>query len=403
MDLTLTPFQEHWIGVARDFVKREIEPTVLERDKIRDPLARMPWDWLRAASKLGLRTLPFPKEVGGQEAGIITLCMIGEELAAGDLGFAVMLDQVWKFVHLFTEAMTPAQRERYLPPFAADDEALTCLALTEPGAGSDHQGYYMRPDIAFYTVAKRDGDAYVINGEKQFPSNGNVAKLYFVIARLDPTMTLQQSGTAFLVTSDNPGLKPTKYWDKIGQRLCVNGSFVFENCRVSADDMLLGEGDAMSIRSSYLPGSKPEAAATTLGVGRAAFERALAYARERVRGSQPIVEQQVMATMLADMSITLEVARQYIWRAAWLAEHRDPRASVEGLLCKAFASEGAFKVCRSAMEVFGSKGVTRDLPMEKYLRDASTFFHSDGTNQMALLRSARTLAGQQAASSLAGF
>lgn len=403
MDLTLTPFQQHWVSVARDFVKREIEPTVLERDQVEDPLARMPWDWLRAASKLGLRTLTFPRDYGGAGADILTACMVGEELGAGDLGFAVMLDQVWKFVHLFSEAMTPEQRERCLPPFMADDEALTCLALTEPEVGSDHQGYYDSADVRFRTLAVRDGDGYILNGEKQFPSNGNVAKLYFVMARLDPTKTLRETGTAFMVRGDNPGFKPGPCWDKIGQRLCVNGTFYFENCRVSKNDMLLGEGDLMTIRAKYLPGSKPEAAATTLGPGRAAYEHALAYARERVQGGKPLVEQQAVAMMLADMAINVESARQFIWRAAWLADRRDPRAGVEGLLCKIYASEASFKTCRLAMEVFGGKGIMRGLPLEKYLRDASTFFHSDGTNQLCALRAVRAIVGQQPATSLAGF
>src|SRR5512146_1876956 len=182
MDFTITEDQIRWRAVARDFAEHVIKPDVLRRDRLPTAAERIPWDWIRAADKLGLRTLGVPKAFGGAGVDIVTLCLVGEELAAGDLGFAVILDQCWKMAHILTEAMTPEQQRKFIPPFAGDPEAALAIAITEAGAGSDHQGYYDSPDVDFRTTAARDGDSYVINGTKRYVSNGCMAKLYFVIA-----------------------------------------------------------------------------------------------------------------------------------------------------------------------------------------------------------------------------
>ncbi|MCL6646291.1 MAG: acyl-CoA dehydrogenase, partial [Dehalococcoidia bacterium] len=156
--------------------------------------------------------------------------------------------------------------------------------------------------------------------------------------------------------------------------------------------VLLGENGLARLRADFMPGSKAEASATVLGVGRAAYEYALDYARRRVQGGRPIAEQQAVALMLAQMAMRLDAARTQIWKAAWLADRRAPEARVAGLLAKVNASETAFDVCRLACEVLGGAAIMHEHPVEKYLRDALSFLHSDGTNQIALLRAARALA-----------
>jgi alkylation response protein AidB-like acyl-CoA dehydrogenase len=392
MDFTLNEEQRRWRDVARTFVADVIKPDVMRRDRLPTAEERIPWDWIRQADALGLRTLGIPKSYGGAGADILTMCIVGEELGTGDLGFAVILDQCWKFAHLFSDAMTPEQQKRFIPMFVDDPAAVTALGFTEPGVGSDHQGYYDVPEIDFQTTAVRDGDSFILNGAKRYVSNGCMAKIYFVAARLDPTKKLSESGAIFVVTSDMPGVRAGFFHEKSSQRLATNGTFHFENCRVPAANLLVGEGMLAELRSKYMPGSKSEAAATVLGVGRAAYEYAFGYAKQRVQGGKPIVEQQAVALMLGQMGRKLDAARQQIWRAAWLADRKDSQAPVAGLFAKVMASEVAFECCKLAGEVLGGASIMYEHPVEKYLRDAASFLHSDGTNQVCLLRAARAIA-----------
>jgi alkylation response protein AidB-like acyl-CoA dehydrogenase len=391
-DFTLSDEQLHWRDIARDFTERVIKPDAQRRDRLPTAEERIPWDWIREADSLGLRTLGIPKSFGGAGADIATMCVVGEELGVGDLGFAVIMDQCWKTAHLFGEAMTPEQQQRFIPPFMADPEATTAIGITEEGVGSDHQGLYDSPEIAMHMSAVRDGDHYVLNGTKRYISNGSMAKLYFIVARTDMSKTLSEGGAVFVVPHDTPGFRTGFFHEKSSQRLATNGTFHLENCRVPVENLLVGEGMLAELRSKYLPGSKSEAAATVLGVGRAAYEYALDYAKRRVQGGRPIVEHQAVAMMLGRMAMLLDAARLQIWKAAWLADNHHADARVHGLLAKVNASEAAFEVCKLAAEVLGGAGIMYEHPVEKYLRDATSFLHSDGTNQLCLLRASKALA-----------
>jgi alkylation response protein AidB-like acyl-CoA dehydrogenase len=393
MDFSLTPEQLRWRDLARDFAENIIKPDVMRRDRLPTAAERIPWDWIREADKQGIRTMGVPKSFSGAGCDIFTMCLVGEELAVGDLGFAVIMDQCWKMAHIFSDAMNAEQQQRFIPKFVADPEATAAIAITEEGAGSDHQGYYDSPDIDFKTTAVRDGDHYVINGSKRYVSNGSMAKLYFVVARTDMKSTLREGGCIFIVPSDTPGFRPGFFHEKSSQRLATNGTFHFENCRVPVGNMLGGVGLLGKLRSEYMWGSKAEAAATALGVGRAAYEYALAYARKRVQGGKPIVEQQVVAMMLATMAMMLDAARLQIWKAAWLADRKQPEARPLGLLAKVNASETAFECCKLAGEILGGASIMHEHPVEKYLRDSASFLHSDGTNQVCLLRASQAIAG----------
>jgi alkylation response protein AidB-like acyl-CoA dehydrogenase len=401
VDFGLSEEQQRWRAIARKFAQETIKPDVLRRDRLPSAAERIPWDWIREADRLGLRTLGVPKKFGGAGVDILALCLVGEELAVGDLGFAVIMDQCWKMAHILSDAMTPEQQERFIPPFVNDPEATFAIGFTEPGAGSDHQGYYDSPDIDFRTAAVRDGDDWVINGSKRYVSNGCMAKLYFVVARTDTGKTLREGGSVFIVPADTPGFRVGFFHEKSSQRLASNGTFHFENCRVPAANLLGGEGLMSRLRSEYMWGSKSEAAATALGVGRAAYEYALEYAKQRRQGGKPIVELQAVAMMLAQMAMKIDAARTQIWRAAWLADRKQSEGRTLGLLAKVNASETAFEACRLASEILGGAAIMHEHPVEKYLRDAASFLHSDGTNQVCLLRAAQGLAAPGA--SLYGF
>jgi len=402
MDFQLTDEQLRWRDIARDFVEQVIRPDVLRRDRLPTAAERIPWDWIRAADELGLRTLGVSREFGGAEVDIMTMCIVGEELGVGDLGFAVIMDQCWKTAHLFKDAMTEEQQQRFIPPFVADPEATTAIGITEEDVGSDHQGYHDTPEIALHMSAERDGDDYVLNGTKRYISNGSMAKLYFIVARTDMTKNLSEGGAVFVIPHDTPGCRVGFFHEKSSQRLATNGTFHLENCRVPASNLLVGEGMLSELRSKYLPGSKAEAAATVLGVGRAAYEYALEYAKNRVQGGKPIIEHQAVALMLGRMAMLLDASRLQIWKAAWLADRHHSDARVHGLLAKVNASEVAFEVCRLSAEVLGGASIMYEHPVEKYMRDAASFLHSDGTNQICLLRAMRAIGAQDGAD-LYGF
>ena len=391
MDFEFTESQKQWREIARAFVEKFIQPDVLRRDRLPTAEERIPWDWIREADSAGIRTLGIPKKYGGAEADILTLCIVGEELAVGDLGFAVIMDQCWKMAHLFSEAMTPEQQERFIPTFVKDPEATTAIGITEQNAGSDHQGYYDHPDIELRTSAVLEGNQYVLNGTKRYISNGSMAKLYFIVARTDMSKNLFDGGALFLVPHDTAGFRANKFHEKSSQRLATNGIIHMENCRIPKENILIGRGNLGQLRSRYMPGSKAEAAATALGVGRAAYEYAFDYAKQRKQGGKKIIELQPIAIMLSQIAMKLDAARLQIWKAAWLADNKHPNAPVHGLLAKVNASETAFEACRVASEVLGGASIMHEHPVEKYLRDATSFLHSDGTNQVCLLRASKAM------------
>ena len=385
MEFTLNEEQIRIQQIARKFSDEELAPVAPERDRIQNWEERMPWDLTEKASALGLRQLPYPKEYGGMGADVLSCCLAGEELAAGDLGFAVNLDQTWKLSHIF-EKVEPEVRDPWIKRLCEEPRFLAAISMTEEGAGTDHQGYYDDPSIALFTRAEKEGGKWILNGKKRYVSNGPVASLYVLAARTDLSKNLREGLTGFLVPRETPGISIGEVHEKIGQRLSMNSEIFYEDVEIPENHIILGEGNMFEIRGNLLAMGKPEAAATALGVGRAAFEKSLVYSRERVQGGKPIGQHQAIETILADMAMNLDIARTYIWRTAWAVDHQKPYDFTQGWKCKVFASEVAFDCARLGMEVFGGAGIMHDAPMEKYLRDASTFLHSDGTNQILRLR-----------------
>lgn len=402
LDFSLNEKQLVWQLKARNFVEKIIKPEAMERDRIPEAKNRIPWDWIKLADAEGFRTMGVPKKFGGSEESILTMCIVGEELGAGDLGFAVIMDQCWKMAHLFKDAMNQEQQETHIPKFVNDPIATTAIGISEPEIGSDHQGYYDEKDIGMITKAEKVGNEYILNGTKHYISNGCMAKLYFITARTDLNKPLSESGAVFIVPSDTPGFKPDFFHEKSSQRLATNGCFHLQDCRIPAKNILLGEGKLVELRGKYMPGSKAEAAATVLGVGRSAYEYAFNYAKKRKQGGKMIIDHQAVAMMISKMTMLLDGARLQIWKAAWLADNYHPDARIQGLISKVRASEAAFEVCALATEILGGAGIMYNHPIEKYLRDATSFLHSDGTNQICSLRVTKALVSDDQ-SKLYGF
>ena len=370
---------------ARSFAPR-LRAEAARREWEADPAARVSWDLVEEASRRGWRALGLPRQVGGGGATVVELCVLIEELAAGDMGFSVILDQTFKVQRILLRLATGVAWQRFLDRFLDDHRCVLAICFTEPEVGSD----YVIPfsDFRFGTQAVQQPDgSWVLNGAKRFISNGADAGFYVVFACTDPGATAEQGTSAFLVEPGMPGFDVVEVHEKISQRTINNGALRFTDV-VLEPWRLLGEAHRGYLGCrEILKESAIEAGATTLGTARAAYEMAVEHARQRVQGGRPLIEHPNVAIRLGRMFATLEAARSLVWRAAWAVEH-DPDYDYRlGSAAKAFAADAAVEVCLSAMEVHGGLAVMyRDCGVEKCLRDCVSFLHSDGAQDSHFLR-----------------
>ncbi len=392
MDFALTEEQRALRELAREFAEKEVRPVAMERDHLSDHRACFPEDLLRRGSELGLRTLCVPKAYDGPGIrDMLTLVVVAEELATGDPGVAMSLIQTCRLSRLLADAGTKEQQDRFFPALRDDPLYLLSIGATEPDVGSDNVLPYEGADVGLRLSAARDGDHYVLNGMKHFITNAGASKLYYILARTDPAKGLRAGVTALLVPADTPGFRIGREHDKMGRRLQRNGELIFENAHVPVANRLGEEGRGHGLFTRFLRGGVTIPAAIAVGVAHAAYVAALAHAGTRVQGGRPLREHQTIANMLADMYGQIEAARTLVWRSAWAIDTDAPAAAQLALIGKVIASEMAVRSCIAAMEVLGGYGYMRDLPLEKHVRDALSFLHSDGTNQMNRLRAARLL------------
>ena len=385
MDFALSAEQQMLVDTIRRLREDHIdllEPHV--REWIDDPQERFPWDIVERGSQLGLRTLAAPERYGGGGASVLTLCLAAEELAAGDMGIAVIFDQVWKITHLIESLATEEQMQWFFPRFVEDDRYLLSAAFNEPDHGTDsalsrYLHDYEGRTVAYETTARLEKGTWTINGRKAMPSLGSTASMVLVMANTEPGEPIHSGTSLFFVPRDTPGMQVDQVWDKIGQRLVDNASVVFEDCKVPESHLLGPRGRARAL--PYPGGSNIEAGATTLGTARAAYEAALRFARERVQGGRPVIEHQSIGFMLVEMATELEAARMLVWRAAVAHDEQAPEARMLRPMAKWYPAEVAVDVCLKAMEIFAGAAIMKEVPVQKYLRDCLSFLHSDGTQQ----------------------
>ena len=392
VDFELTPRQEELRAIAKKFAIEVMIPSAEKADRVVDPAQAFDWDVVREGSRLGLRTLTVPTEFGGEGADVATAAMIGEQLAYGDLGMAVAFDQTWKILTAVCRVASDSQRERWLPRIVEDDTCLMGICSTEPTAGSENILPYQEPGKAMQMSAVKKGDTWVLNGTKRYISNGGLAKIYMVRTRNDPDGPLRTSLTSFLVAADTPGFEVTEVWDKLGQRCVQNGTLRFTNVEVPDEDRIGEVGNAAQIGTEFLLGygSNIQAGATVLGVAQRAYDLSVQYAFEREQAGGPIIHHQIQRTRLARMAMQIAAARAYIWQSAWSAGRPD-QDPMHASLCKVFASEAAVHVCQQALELWAAAGYMRKNPLEKLIRDAQSFLHSAGTNDVLALKAANYL------------
>jgi butyryl-CoA dehydrogenase len=363
---------------VRAFVQAEIAPHAARWDRE----AHFPKEQLQGLAALGCYGVAVPTEHDGAGLDYLALAVILEEIAAGDGATSTIVSvnncPVCSILMAWGDA---AQKEKWLKPLARG-EMLGAFCLTEPHVGSEAGG--------LRTTARRDGADYVLDGVKQFITSGRNGDVAIVMAVTDKAAG-KKGISAFLVPTATPGYTVTRLEEKLGQHASDTAQIVFENCRVPAENLLGEEGQGLKIALSGLEGGRIGIGAQSIGMARAAFEAALAYAKERVAFGKPIFEHQALQFRLAEMATKIEVARQMVHHAAALKDAGRPCLK-EAAMGKLFASEMAERVCSEAIQIHGGYGYVADFPVERIYRDVRVCQIYEGTSDVQKMLIARALA-----------
>lgn len=363
---------------VRAFVQDRIAPHAAQWDREH----HFPAQELRGLAELGCYGVAVPTEYDGAGLDYLALAVILEEIAAGDGGTSTVVSvnncPVCSILMAWAEE---TQKQQWLKPLASG-RMLGAFCLTEPHVGSQADG--------LKTTAVREGDAYVLNGVKQFITSGKHADVAIVMAVTDKAAG-KKGISAFIVPTSTPGYEVARLEDKMGQHSSDTAQIRFENCRVPAQNLLAEEGMGLKIALSGLEGGRIGIAAQSLGMARAAFEAALRYSKERVAFDKPIFEHQSVQFRLADMATQIEAARQLIHHAASLKDAGRPCLK-EAAMAKLYASEMAERVCSDAIQVHGGYGYVSDFPVERIYRDVRVCQIYEGTSDVQKILIGRALA-----------
>ncbi len=396
----LTDEQRLLVETTRAFVDDLVLPWIRDhRDEewLAPPEERVPWELVRAADEIGLRTLGVPERWGGVELAepAQAFALVSEEISRGDAGLADIFSQVWKVSVLLAACAPEHLQAEWFPRILDDPTFVLAHALTEPRGASDRWLPYNVPEAAMQTRAVLEGDEWVIDGRKQFISNGFDAKLYVVYANTDPSAGVLDGTSSFLVPRGTPGFEIGRVHEKIGSRLMNNAELIFDGCRVPADHLLVAN-EALKKAGVYFRAGKILQAAKNLGAGVGALDETFRYVQEHVQGGRPLIQHQIVAAHVADMATKVEATRAFVRYAARAIDEGASDADAICLMAKVHASELVFDVCKTAMELHGGTGAMREAGIEKHLRDASIFFHMDGTNDIHRFKIAKALFPQSA-------
>ncbi|HEY4394115.1 MAG TPA: acyl-CoA dehydrogenase [Polyangia bacterium] len=371
MNFELSPEQKMIRDTARDLATREIAPAAAEIDRTHT----FPRKIFARLGELGLLGIMVPEQFGGAGMDALSYAVALEEIARACASTAVAMSVQSSLVLApILKEGTDEQRARWLPELAAGTK-IGCFALSEPEAGSDAK--------AQKTRAARDGARWILNGTKNFITNGPVADLAIVIANTDPSKGARGI-TAFVVPTTAPGLSFGPPDDKLGIRGAPSAQLFLADCAVGDDARLGGEGEGFKLAMRALDGGRIGIAAQALGIARAALEDAVHYARERKTFGQPIAEHQAIQFKLADMRTEIEAARMLLWRAAVKKDAGVPY-STDAAMAKLFASEMANRAAKEAVQIFGGYGYLRDFPAERHFRDAKITEIYEGTSEIQRL------------------
>ncbi|MBK7862277.1 MAG: acyl-CoA dehydrogenase family protein [Archangiaceae bacterium] len=376
MDFRLSDDERALQDTARKFAREVMRPKAAHCDE----QSLFPREIIQQSHELGLLNMTIPQELGGVGLSHLAQCIVAEELSWGCAGMATSMianDLALLPIHI---AGTKEQKERFVRPFT-EKFKLCSFGLTEPGAGSDVAG--------MQTVARRDGDHYVINGQKQWITNGEFADQYTLFCTTDRTK--RHKGIMAIVIEGRPkGFSTGKHENKMGQRASNTVTLTLEDVRVPVANRLGEEGDGFRIAMETLDNSRPLTAMFAVGVARAAMEHAIDYAKQRVQFGKPIAELQAVQFMIADMAKDIHAARLLSWQSAQLLDDGAKNTLVSSY-AKCFAADMAMRVTTDAVQVFGGYGYSKEYPVEKLMRDAKLIQIYEGTSQVQRVVMAREL------------
>lgn len=368
MDFDLTEEQKMIRKTIREFSEEEVAPYAEQWDREE----RFPKEVFDKLAKLGLMGLPFPEEYGGGGGDTISFAIVVEELsrACGSTGitYSAHVSLGGQPIHLFG---TKEQKEKYLVPICTGD-SLGAFGLTEPNAGSDAGGTK--------TVATEDGGNWLITGNKCFITNASYAK-YLALTAVTGRKNGEKEITAIIVPTDAEGFSIYEDYEKMGLHASNTTELVLEDVRVPKENMLGERGKGFQQFLVTLDGGRIGIGAMAVGIAQAAYEKSLSYAKERKQFGQPISKFQVNQFKLADMAMKLELARNMVYKAAWLKD-QGRKFSKEASMAKLYASEICMEICREAVQIHGGNGYMRDYQVERYFRDAKLLEIGEGTSEV---------------------
>ena len=368
--------------MIRDAVRAYAQEKLIPNAARWDKEHHFPAEELKELAALGVFGVAVPDYLGGAGLDYLSLALVLEEIAAGDGGTSTIISvNNCPVCSIAMSFANPAQQAQWLRPLA-QGEMLGAFCLTEPHAGSDAS------DLR--TTATRDGDTFVLNGVKQFITSGKHADVAIVMAVTDKAAG-KKGISAFWVPTKTPGYIVASLEQKMGQHSSDTAQILFENCRIPAANLIGAEGQGYKIALSGLEGGRIGIASQSVGMARAAFQAALAYAKDRSSFGTSIYQHQAVQFKLADMATQIEAARQLIWHAASLKDAGKPCLK-EAAMAKLFASEMAEKVCSDAIQIHGGYGYVSDFPVERIYRDVRVCQIYEGTSEIQKILIARALA-----------
>ncbi len=379
MDFTLSDQQQAFVDMATEFADDELAPFSLEWDQKK----HFPIDTLKKAGSLGLGAICVADDVGGSGLGRLDTALIIEALATGCPTVAAYISIHNMCATMIDRYGTPEQREEHLPALATMD-ALASYCLTEPGCGSDA--------AALKTRAVRDGDDYVLTGQKQFISGAGASALYIVMARTGEDGP--KGISAFLVPGNAKGLTFGANEKKMGWNAQPTRAVMLDGVRVPSSQRLGADGEGFRIAMSGLDGGRLNIAAASLGGARAAFKKATTYVQERKAFGQPLADFQSLQFTLADMAIDLEAARTFLWRAATALDDKASDATVLCAMAKRLVTDRCFAVANQALQLHGGYGYLAEYGVEKIVRDLRVHQILEGTNEIMRVIVARSILGR---------
>ncbi|MBU1155167.1 MAG: acyl-CoA dehydrogenase family protein [Proteobacteria bacterium] len=368
MDYFFTEEQEMIRDLCRQIAEERIKPVRAELDEKEE----FPREIMKALAQADLFQIIIPEEYGGLGGGCLENCIAVEELSRACCGVSTSYAASFLGAYPMLLFGNEAQKEKYLP-LIGSGEKLCAFALTESSSGSDAG--------SIQTEAKKDGDSYVLNGSKQWITNGGEAGVYTVIAITDRTKGAR-GATAFIVEADDPGFSIGKKEVKMGIRASATSELIFKDCRIPADRVLGKEGLGFVVAMRTFDKSRPGVGAQAVGVAQGALDEAAAFARVRKQFGKPIITFQAVAHMLADMAVDIEAGRALVYAAARYIDSGAKDFSKVSAIAKVFPTDMAMRVTTNAVQVLGGHGYMREYPVEKMMRDAKILQIYEGTNQI---------------------